>query len=190
MTFIIGLAGPANVGKSTTAQVAIQSFKKKYPHINVGAYAFATPIYEMVSTITGWPISKLKDRQFKDVEWTKETAPLSCLVGFSPRSFLQKVGTECFRNNIHSDFWIDLAKDKVKQYDIAIMEDARFENEFKGCDLVIELERTGVTYECNHPSAMPPDPKYIKLKVKIDSAEFNIDNGIDWIVQMIIKKKV
>lgn len=189
MTFIIGLAGPANVGKSTTANLALSSFKKKYPHLNVGTYAFATPIYEMVSSITGWPIEKLKDRKYKDVLWTSETAPLPCLAGFSPRTFLQRVGTECFRNNIHSDFWIDLARNKVKQYDIAIMEDARFENEFKGCDLVIELDREGVAYAADHASAMPPNPKYVNLKVKIDSADFNIDNGIDWIVQMIIKKK-
>lgn len=190
MTFIIGLAGPANVGKSTTADLAIKTFKNKYPYLNVGSYAFATPIYEMVSSITGWPIEKLKDRQFKDTEWTLETAPLPCLVGLSPRSFLQKVGTECFRNVIHTNFWIDLARNKVKQYDIAIMEDARFENEFKGCNLVIELERDNIKYECNHASAMPPDPKYINLKVKIDSKDFNIDNGINWIMQMIVKKKV
>ena len=46
-----------------------------------------------------------------------------------------------------------------------------------------------MAYECNHPSAMPPDKKYVNTKVKIDSADFNIDNGIDWIVQMLIKKK-
>lgn len=188
MAYIIGLAGPAKVGKSTTAKAAIESLKR-YKELTTIRYAFATPIYETASMLTGWSIEKLKDLKYKEVEWTEETAPVKCLVGFSPRSFLQKVGTECFRNVIHPNFWIDVTISKVKDYDIAIIEDARFENEFKICDLVIELERENIKYECNHASAMPPDPKYVSAKVKIDDPNFNIDIGVDTILQMLLKKR-
>lgn len=189
MAFIIGLAGPGKVGKSTTAKKAIESFKKLFPKIDVIRYAFATPIYETASYITGWDIDKLKDLKYKEEIWTSETAPFPSLIGLSPRSLLQKIGTECFRNNIHNNFWIDLTLKKVQKHDIAIIEDARFENEFKVCDLVIELERENIKYEMNHPSAMPPDPKYVTEKVKIDSKDFNIDNGVLWMVQELIKKR-
>lgn len=189
MTYIIGLAGPAKVGKSTTAKAAIESFNRRYKDLSVIRYAFATPIYETVSMLTGWPIEKLKDLNYKEVDWTDETAPVKCLKGMSPRSFLQKVGTECFRQVIHNDFWIDVTLSKVKDYDIAIIEDARFENEFKICDMVIELQRENITYACNHASAMPPDPKYIAAKVKIDDPNFNIDIGVDSIIQALLKKR-
>lgn len=189
MTFIIGLAGPGKVGKSTTAKSAVASFAKLFPDIRVIRYAFATPIYEMAASITGWEIDKLKDLKYKELAWTVETAPLPCLIGWSPRSFLQRIGTECFRQNISDRFWIDLSLKKVSEYDIAIIEDARFENEYKVCDIVVELEREGVEYARNHASAMPPDPKYVAKKVKIDSADFNIDNGVLWLASQVISKK-
>lgn len=188
MTYIIGLAGPAKVGKSTTAKKAVESFNKKFPELKVIRYAFATPIYEVASSLTGWSIDKLKDLKYKEEIWTESTAPFKSLIGLSPRSFLQKIGTECFRNVIHTDFWIDVAVKKVEEYDIAILEDARFENEFKICSLVIELKRDGIQYEKNHPSAMPPDPKYVNAVSKIDSENFDIDTGVDWIVQNLLKK--
>jgi hypothetical protein len=189
MTFIVGLAGPGKVGKSTTAKLAIESFNKNFPKLKVIRYAFASPIYDMASYLTGWTVEKLKDLKYKEVEWTVETAPIPCLVGYSPRTFLQKIGTECFRNIIHSNFWIDVTLSKVKEYDVAIIEDARFENEFKICDMVIELQRSGIEYAGNHASAMPPDPKYISAKVKIDDPNFSVDAGVMAIVQEIITKK-
>lgn len=173
MTFIVGLAGPAKVGKSTTAKKIVEIASHKYPQIKIIRYAFATPIYEMASYITGWTIDKLKDLKYKEVSWTEETAPFPSLIGYSPRSLLQKIGTECFRNIIAENFWVDLAIKKCEAYDIAIIEDARFSNEFATCNLNIELERTGIVYERNHPSAMPPDPMYISRREKIDTMGFD-----------------
>lgn len=189
MVFIVGLAGPAKVGKSTTAKAAVASFKKQYPGLKVDRYAFATPIYEIVSYITGWDIDKLKDLKYKEEIWTAETAPFPTLIGYSPRILLQKIGTECFRNIIGSNFWVDLTIKKVQHLDIVIIEDARFENEFKVCDLLVEIERSEIKYEMNHPSAMPPDPKYINAKLKIDSPEYDIDKCVFWLVQQLLKRE-
>ena len=166
MAFKIGLAGPANVGKSTTARRLLEEFDKIEKNCAT-AYAFAEPIYEMVKSITGIPIYILKSQDYKNVEWTEKTAPLPSLKGWTPRKFLQKIGTECFRDQIFEDFWIEYAIKNVNGFDIAIFEDARFENEFKKCDIVIELEREGVVYAMNHPSAMPPDPKYVTMKINL-----------------------
>lgn len=166
MVFKIGLAGPANVGKSTTAKMLYDEFEKIEKN-SATTYAFAEPIYEMVKNITGVPIYILKSQDYKNVEWTEKTSPLPSLVGWTPRKFLQKIGTECFRQQIFEDFWIEYAIKNVSQFKIAIFEDARFENEFKKCDIVIELEREGVVYAMDHPSAMPPDQKYVTMKINL-----------------------
>ena len=109
----------------------------------------------------------LRNEHYKETEWTIQDAPIPCLGGWTPRKFLQKVGTECFRDNINFNFWVEVTLKKVAKFDIAFIEDARFSNEYEVCDLVLELEREGVDYARNHPSAMPPDEKYIWKKVKL-----------------------
>lgn len=167
MTFIIGFAGPGHVGKSTTCKRLQAAFKRLYPTIKTTRYAFATPIYKMVSQLIDVPIATLKDELYKETPWTEETAPLKTLIGWTPRKFLQKIGTECFRNNIHEDFWVHAAIKKLKKYDLALMEDARFENEFRQCFKIIELQREGVDYLKNHPSAMPPNPEFVWTKIEV-----------------------
>jgi len=173
MTILIGLAGPACVGKSTTAKKLVSILRQH--DLMACNYAFAEPIYDLGQSITEIPKDILRDQSFKEKQWTEDNAPLPCLTGWSPRKLLQKIGTECFRDQINYNFWVELAIKKVANYDIAIFEDARFENEYKNCDLVIELERDGVKYAMNHPSAMPPDPIYIWKKIKINSSyDFNL----------------
>lgn len=167
MVFIVGLAGPGKVGKSTTAKRLVASFNTLYPNLKVSNYAFAAPIYEISSLLTGLPIEKLKDESLKELTWNKKTAPMPCLEGWTPRKFLQIIGTECFRNNVDKNFWIETALQKIKSFDIAFIEDARFTNEFERCNTVIELERDGVEYAMNHPSAMPPPRHFIQKKIKL-----------------------
>ena len=44
MTYIVGLAGPGHVGKSTTARNIAKSFNVLYPDLKVCTFAFANPI--------------------------------------------------------------------------------------------------------------------------------------------------
>jgi DNA polymerase III delta prime subunit len=171
MTFIIGLAGPGGVGKSTTAKALSKMLNGMGIHST--NYAFAEPLYEICSLITGIPIETLKAQNFKEKFWTDQDAPIPCLNGWTPRKLLQMVGTECFRNNIHQNFWIELAISKVKEYDIAVFEDARFTNEYEKCHIVYEVTRDGVDYLQNHASAMPPDKRYI-------SAIINLTKNVDF----------
>ncbi len=159
MTFIVGLAGPGGVGKSTTAKALCKLLTSR--GIRATNYAFAQPIYEICSLITNIPIETLKSQDFKEKFWTEQDTPIPCLNGWTPRKLLQIIGTECFRNNVHQNFWIELAISKVKDYDVAVFEDARFVNEFEKCHLVYELQRGGVDYLRNHASAMPPDKRHI-----------------------------
>lgn len=155
MTYIIGLAGPAKVGKDTTAKNIIKSINKLEPSIKITHNSFAYKIYELTSLLTGLPIELLSSQEYKECIWNSENAPLPCLENWTPRKLLQKIGTECFRNIINDNFWIETTIKSVSSFDIAIISDVRFENECKYCDFVIELEREGVEYAKDHPSAMP-----------------------------------
>lgn len=165
MTFIVGLAGPGHVGKSTTAKNIVKSINKLYPDLKACTFAFANPIYNLINSLIDVPISTLKDEVYKETPWNEETSPMPCLVGWTPRKFAQIIGTECFRKNIDQNFWVDAAICKIKNFDIAISEDSRFDNEYEMSNIVIELEREGIYYLKNHASAMPPNPKYIWKKI-------------------------
>lgn len=161
MTYILGFCGPAKVGKTTTSNALVDIFKTKYPDVKIGSTSFAAPLYDIVSYITKIPVDKLQDQSYKEVPWTESTSPIPGLLGWTPRKLLQIVGTECFRSNVHNDFWIQLAHKNCEQYDIAIIADCRFENELNMLDCAIELHREHIDYAKNHPSAMPPKQELI-----------------------------
>lgn len=165
--FLIGLAGPAGVGKSTTATSLVYSLQSLNKDLKIRYDAFATPLYHICSYLLGIPVETLASQDYKNLPWTEETAPLPCLVGWTPRKFIQKTGTECFRNNIHTDFWVQVSRKMLSNHDIVIMGDARFPNEYQACDYVIELSRNGVEYAGDHASAMKPDSKYIHMNLQL-----------------------
>ena len=112
---LIGLCGAAGSGKDSVAR-----FLAGYRQV-----AFADPLYECVSTITGIPVEKLKDRAVKEavIPWT----------GKSPRQMLQTLGTEWGRGTVHDELWVRalfnrIAGDLACGLDTAIT-DVRFANE-------------------------------------------------------------
>jgi hypothetical protein len=167
MTFIIGLAGPAGVGKTTTARGITDSLKLINKDLDVHYSAFATPLYYICSYLTGIAVETLASQDYKNIEWTNETAPLPCLVGWTPRKFIQKTGTECFRHVIHMDFWVQVSRKLLSKHDIVIMGDARFENEFRVADYNIELNRPGIEYAGDHASSMKPDPSLMNTQLQL-----------------------
>jgi hypothetical protein len=115
---IIGLCGLAGSGKDEVA--AILSREHRFAVI-----AFAGPIYQAVSEITGLSPQELKDRAIKEepIPW----------LGKSPRELLQTLGTEWGREMVSQDIWITIALRRARQYEgsswnVAIT-DVRFENE-------------------------------------------------------------
>jgi hypothetical protein len=116
---LIGLCGAAGAGKNTVADFLADSSGGPFVQI-----AFADPLYECVSTITGLSVSRLKDRDVKEtvIPW----------LGKSPRQLLQTLGTEWGRGTVHTEIWIRIAMERAGQhldFNSVVITDVRFDNE-------------------------------------------------------------
>ena len=116
---LIGLCGAAGAGKNTVAELLTDSSGGPFVQI-----AFADPLYECVSTITGLPVDRLKDRDVKEavIPW----------LGKSPRQLLQTLGTEWGRGTVHPEIWIRIAMERAGQHQTfsgVVVTDVRFDNE-------------------------------------------------------------
>lgn len=117
---LIGLCGAAGAGKNTVAEFLTDSDGCTFMQI-----AFADPLYECVSTITGLPVARLKDRDVKEavIPWLEK----------SPRQLLQTLGTEWGRGTVHPEIWIRIAMERAGQHltvgRCVVITDVRFDNE-------------------------------------------------------------
>lgn len=98
---IIGMCGNAGTGKDSATNLLIHHHAFRCTHL-----AFADPIRE-IGKIFGFTMKQMTDRTLKEQEdefWK-----------FSPRYFMQKVGTEMFRDVLRDDVWIELAKLRISK---------------------------------------------------------------------------
>jgi hypothetical protein len=113
---IIGLCGAAGAGKNTVA--ARLCLEHRFVPL-----AFADPLYDAVSAITGLTVEQLQDRSRKEnaLGW------ISC----SPRRLLQTLGTDWGRNMIHPEIWVMATMQKIEaspEFNFCLT-DVRFPNE-------------------------------------------------------------
>ena len=136
---LIGLCGAAGAGKGSVAARLVA----EYGFLEM---AFADPLYEAASVITGLPVESMKDRATKE-------KPLATCGGKSPRQILQMLGTEFGRQMIHEDIWVMrtmlavLSARRANRHGVVIT-DVRFDNE-----AVAIREEGGVIFEVVRPGA-------------------------------------
>jgi hypothetical protein len=115
---VIGLCGAAGAGKNSVAEILCS-------RLSFRQVAFADPLYEAASAITGMSVDAMRDRNLKEREigW----------LGKSPRRILQLLGTEFGRGCLGSDVWVrhlarrlEAIQDAGKN---AVITDVRFPNE-------------------------------------------------------------
>ncbi len=163
--FILGLAGPKKVGKSTTADAVRSAFKRR--GLKAEIRSFAGPLYQSLSIITSIHETVLRDQTIKDRPLTAAETTNPCLIGKTIRSLLEWLG-EGVRSTIGIDHWIHRAFSSLPDADIIIFDDSRHDAEFETASMNFELARANLKYPGNHPSAMPPDPKWIAQVIKLD----------------------
>lgn len=120
---IIGLGYRIGTGKDAVADILCRNY-------GFAKLRYADALKEAVASIFGWPRSLLDDQEFKATEdpfW-----------GLTPRTALQRVGTEAMRNNIRVDIWVKALEKRILNH-IAVappgcgvrivIPDVRFQNE-------------------------------------------------------------
>lgn len=138
MIDLIGLHGLPRSGKDSVA--SILTINRNYRRLS-----FADPLKEAASVLLNRPLDHCHgrgfDREAAMPEW-----------GFSMRWFLQRLGTECMRQQISDDFWIRRMRSTVDLLDDQgfhklVVTDVRFPNEANFVRLMggrmVEVTRPG-----------------------------------------------
>lgn len=189
---LIGISGKIGSGKDTvgriiqsiTSGVPIDDFDDPLNHNILDIKSdweikkFAGKLKQIASTLTGVPVEKFEDQEFKNQkmgeEWAGRTVSeekggikeSKYLEIPTYRKFLQVLGTEAMRNQIHPNIWVnalfvdykkqvyqhgtfpslDGRKDPImsKDYPNWIITDTRFPNELKAVK-----DRGGITIRVN-----------------------------------------
>ena len=187
MVNLIGINGRIGSGKDTVTKiiqyntgklkyaVSLETFLNSNWLINNNNSTFeikkfAGKLKEIASILTGIPIYKFEDQEFKKTllgeEWglPKTNSTLNNIESFkditfvelmSVREFLQILGTECMRNNLHSNVWVNALFSEYNENSKWIISDMRFPNEYdsikKHKGLLIKVNREAEIVS-NHPS--------------------------------------
>jgi hypothetical protein len=142
MRKIIAITGLKGSGKDTTADYII----KQYP--NWEKDSFAGTLKDAVSVIFGWDRKMLagetpEDREIRETRdeyWSEKFG-----YEITPRIILQQLGTDCLRNHLHKNIWVDSLEKKIRNTTKnIIITDCRFKNEL---DMLRSLGATIVRVE-------------------------------------------
>jgi hypothetical protein len=117
MTTVVAFMGPAGAGKSTAARYMADQYGAR-------SYSFARPLKEMARAI--WDFS---DTQLYGTQAEKEAVDPRW--GMSPRTALQKLGTDAIRRFLGPQVWTEILIRQIRQDSprLAVIEDMRFQNE-------------------------------------------------------------
>lgn len=145
---IIGLSGYAQSGKDTAA-LAITRQQSGWE-----IRRWAQKVKSIASLLTGVPEYIFENIDFKNSVmpdyWWNNDRPITY------REFLQKIGTEAIRNNIHENAWVNALMSEYNHTCKWIITDTRFPNEAQAIKnaggFVIRIIRPGVKPANNHPS--------------------------------------
>lgn len=169
---LISISGSAGHGKDTVAkiiqwllsgnvgQVSVEDISNTKHHdwwleeqSGFEIKKFAGKLKEIASILTGVPIEKWEDQDFKNENMPREWWVPNFTCNEDPydpvtyRLFLQVLGTEAIRDTIHRDTWVnalfsDYKPQKMSEYNPSkwIITDTRFPNE-----LIAIKERGGIT---------------------------------------------
>jgi hypothetical protein len=174
--------------------------------------AFAGKLKQIASILTGIPVEKFEDQEFKksflNAEWgTVQDIPLNSIPPFadmqfnvmmSVREFIQKLGTEAMRNGLHKNVWVNALFSDISPKDNIIITDMRFLNEMEAV-----VKRNGITIrvvracsECGKTGhhKMSCSKQYTKehsSETSLDKAKFNYeiinDAGIPELIEKVRK---
>lgn len=158
---LIGLSGKKQAGKDFFANVLIKCIEDTMPvgyTAPISRKKFADPMKKMADIFLGQGFTEEWERsgdKFREgalpVFWNKNGKPMT------RRQFLQELGTDAIRNNLHEDAWVNATFANFNfDTDNWIITDCRFPNEARAIEerqgLVIRIERPSKPSFDEHPS--------------------------------------
>jgi hypothetical protein len=169
---LISISGFAGSGKDTVAQIIQELQPDKQWQIK----KFSGKLKEMASLITGIPVDKFEDQHFKRdgaIMIIPNTFGPDSFKKYSVRDFLQYLGTECVRDLLGKDIWVNaLLKDYNASKHNWIITDCRFPNELEGIQdkggYTLKVIRKGINAVNAHPS-----------EIALDNYDYGFDGYID-----------
>jgi hypothetical protein len=122
MTNLIGIIGAVGSGKDTIGYYLVS-------HYNYTNTSFAKKVKDVLAVVFGWDREMLEGASVESRKWREEVDPYW---GISPRTAMQRVGTDMFRHHIEPDVWVKAVVREIlnstpdTKY---VITDCRFKNE-------------------------------------------------------------
>ena len=171
---------------------------------------FAGKLKQIASLLTGIPIEKFEDQEFKKTylgeEWNSPyNIPFSGPDfvkhdgAMTVRTLLQRLGTEAMRDNLHENVWVNALFADYKAgdpewdafYPNWIITDMRFENELEAIvkhkGITIRVVRPGKTLTGTHPSEIALDGFIMHYEI-INAG--TIEDLIERVREILIKENI
>ena len=137
MQKLIGISGKMGSGKDTVAQIIRELSAQPYQ-----IRRFAGKVKEIASLLTGIPVCEFEKPEFKKEKLSSRWG------GMTVRELLQKIGTDCIRDHLHPDAWVNALFAGYMSYEFWIIPDTRFANEYLAIKdrggIIIRVERPGI----------------------------------------------
>lgn len=136
---IIAISGKSKSGKGTLGKII-----QRLIHTNTSELweikRFSDKLKIVSAVLTGFPVHYFEDQEFKDsemeIEWDytqdgslRKRAEDDNRKKYTYREFLQRLGTDAIRNNLHDDAWINALFVNYHSESNWIITDLRFPNE-------------------------------------------------------------
>lgn len=151
---------------------------------------FAGKLKDIAEHLTGIPLEKFEDPEFKktnlDPEWAVHHLPMTV------REFLQKLGTDAMRDGLHTDVWVNALMVDYKPIDYNddeqphlpnwVITDTRFVNEAHAIKsrggIIIRVDRPGIKPINNHPSEVGLDKWDFDYKIVNVSGIYELKENV------------
>jgi hypothetical protein len=212
---IIGISGRMGSGKDTIGTI-IQGLLLTNKNQSCEIKKFAGKLKQIASILTGIPVEKFEDQEFKknllDVEWgTVQDIPLNSIPPFadmqfnvmmSVREFLQRLGTEAMRDGLHENVWCNalFADYNATGYNYKGCENKVIQGEWEYPNWIItdmrfpnEMEavvkRNGITIRVTRPVKKSKNTARLHpSETSLDKAKFDYEIINDGTMEELVKK--
>lgn len=201
---IIGISGRIGSGKDTVGkiiQILAQNINDdsiiinhctdaEIKNLNWEIKKFADKLKDIVCLITGCTREQLEDQDFKKSKLNSDWNDSHGINTY--RDLLQVLGTDCGRDMIHSDIWINALFADLNKNSNWIITDVRFPNELEAIK-----KRNGITIRVNRNSCETATLIH-ESETALDNANFDYkinNNGsledlIGKVKEILIKEKI